>query len=63
MFIKISNNKCSNSNNGLGRSDSKVIVIIIIIDNAIAMTVIDFTVIVYSSITGRIVCNLSLIHI
>ena len=41
----------SNSNNGLGNSDSKVglIVIIIIIDNAIAMTVIDFAVIVYSS--------------
>ena len=39
----------SNSNNGLGSSDSKVIVIIIIIDNAIAMTVIDFAVIVYSS--------------
>ena len=34
---------------GVLSSDSKIIVIIIIIDNAIAMTVIDFTEIVYSS--------------
>ena len=34
---------------GLESSDSKVIVIIIIIDNAITMTVIDFIVIVYRS--------------